>query len=308
MESRHHWISGLYNPNRHHRSTPVRLPSGESFVSRLVTVLLTNQSQAELNAPEVVIRCEKKSITSNTFLSLPQCIPMNAAQFGLVSSIFTLGGFLGAVSSGHVLTKHGRLLTMRLTSAFFTVGPLFEALAPGMALLSIGRFISGVGAGSAVVVVPIYISETAPLKQRGVFGAFSQVMTNFGILIAQTLGYFLSHDQFWRIILLVGGAIGAFQILGLLLIVESPKWIAVNGQLVLARRYLARLRGKNTDIKEEVEAWGLADTVTPECKISCLEQMTAVLIMLQRKSKDFSRPPKSRIILRQHPHNTRVLE
>ena len=196
---------------------------------------------------------------------------MNAVQFGLVSSIFTLGGFLGALSSGHVLTKYGRLLTMRLTSAFFTVGPIFEALAPNIALLSIGRFISGLGAGSAVVVVPIYISEIAPSKQRGVFGALSQVMTNFGILIAQVLGYFLSHGQFWRIILLVGGALGAVQILGLLLIVESPKWTAMDGHLVLAKRNLSRIRGKHASIEDEVAAWGVADTAAPDCKKSFVQ-------------------------------------
>ncbi|KAI9846536.1 MAG: hypothetical protein M1837_003957 [Sclerophora amabilis] len=212
---------------------------------------------AELNAPQAVIICEKKAISTASAPSLPQCIPMTPAQFGLVSSIFTLGGLIGALAAGPCSTKYGRLLTMRFTTIFFTVGPLFEALAPNIPTMSIGRFLSGLGAGAAIVVVPIYISEIAPPKEKGLFGALTQVMINLGILLAQSLGYFLSRDQLWRVILAVGGCIGFSQLLGLLGVVESPKWSAAHGKPQTAKRNLKKIRGTFVNIEDEVDDWNV---------------------------------------------------
>lgn len=220
----------------------------------LILTLITRQ--AELNAPQAVITCERKSIhISTNAVSLPQCIPMNASQFGLVSSIYTLGGLLGALLAGPVATKHGRLFALRATTLFFILGPVAETCASNIPLLSLGRLLSGIGAGAAIVVGPIYISEIAPPSARGFFGAFTQVMTNVGILLTQSLGYFLSEGSKWRVILAIAGFIGALQLLGLTLVPESPTWLAEHQKSSLARQVLQRLRGKDADIEEEIEGW-----------------------------------------------------
>ncbi|KAI2830904.1 hypothetical protein CBS133816_3038 [Aspergillus niger] len=211
---------------------------------------------AELNAPQAVITCERKSIhISTNAVSLPQCIPMNASQFGLVSSIYTLGGLLGALLAGPVATKHGRLFALRATTLFFILGPVAETCASNIPFLSLGRLLSGIGAGAAIVVGPIYISEIAPPSARGFLGAFTQVMTNVGILLTQSLGYFLSEGSKWRVILAIAGFIGALQLLGLTLVPESPTWLAEHQKSSLARQVLQRLRGKDADIEEEIEGW-----------------------------------------------------
>ncbi|PLB53392.1 general substrate transporter [Aspergillus steynii IBT 23096] len=213
---------------------------------------------AELNAPQAVVTCERKSIHSSpaaTSHGLPQCIPMNPSQFGFVSSIYTLGGFLGALLAGPVSTKHGRLLALRATTIFFILGPIAEALAPSMSLLGFGRFLSGVGSGASIVVGPIYISEIAPPSAKGFFGAFTQIMTNVGILSTQSLGYFLSEGSKWRIILAIAGFIGSLELLGLFLVPESPTWLAEHQKVDKARQVLQRIRGKYADIDEEIEGW-----------------------------------------------------
>ena len=222
--------------------------------------LLFGYHLAELNAPQQVITCARKSLTSKTLSTtalngLPQCIPMDTAQLGLVSSIFTLGGLIGALAAGPLSARYGRLWTMRINTILLALGPLAEALAPNIALLSTGRLISGVGAGVSVVVVPIYISEIAPPKGRGFFGAFTQIMTNTGIFITQLLGYFLSHGQMWRVILAVAGGIGILQLAGLMFSVESPKWQADHGEAREAKDNLKRIRGQQVDIQEEIDGW-----------------------------------------------------
>ncbi|CAI7662837.1 unnamed protein product [Penicillium bialowiezense] len=215
---------------------------------------------AELNAPQAVITCKSKGVHSSdiNFHGLPQCLPMSPSQFGLVSSIYTLGGLLGALTAGPVATKYGRLLALRATTVFFILGPVAETLSPNISLLILGRFLSGIGSGAAIVVGPIYVSEVAPPNARGFFGAFTQVMTNVGILLTQTLGYFWSDVNLWRLILAVAGVIGALELAGLFLVPESPSWLAEHNKLAQARRVLQRIRGRNVDIEAEVASWNVS--------------------------------------------------
>lgn len=160
---------------------------------------------------------------------------------------------MGALLAGPVSTKHGRLFVLRATTIFFIAGPVAETLAPNIPILGIGRFLSGIGSGAAIVVGPIYISEVAPPSAKGFFGAFTQIMTNAGILITQTLGYFLSNGGKWRIILAVAGIVGASQLLGLTLVPESPSWLVDHQKHDLAKRALQRIHGHDADVHDELE-------------------------------------------------------
>lgn len=182
---------------------------------------------------------------------------MTPTEWGVVGSMYTLGGLLGALSAGPLAGRYGRLRAMQITTAFFTVGPVFEALSPNIGVMALGRLLSGVGAGASVVIVPLYISEIAPPANKGFFGAFTQIMCNVGILITQLLGYFLSHDSYWRVILAIGGAIGVLQAAGLLISAESPKYLAEQGNFSLAKKTLRRIRGQDADIDAEVNDWGV---------------------------------------------------
>ncbi|KAJ5256699.1 hypothetical protein N7478_012803 [Penicillium angulare] len=219
---------------------------------------------AELNAPQAVITCEKKRIGTNAGTNalphLPQCISMNSSQFGLVSSIYTLGGFIGSLLAGPFSSKSGRRLALRVASLFLIAGPLAESLAPGIPLLAFGRLLSGVGSGAVVVVGPIYISEVAPLHSRGLFGVCTQVMVNVGILVSQVLGYFWSHDSMWRLILAAASIVAVLGLAGLFMVPESPIWLVKNHQRSQARHVLKRIRGSNADIDAEIETW--SDSIT----------------------------------------------
>lgn len=185
------------------------------------------------------------------------CIPMSKSDFAAISAIFTIGGLLGALASGPFTSARGRKLPMQLTAAFYLLGSVVETFAGSVAVMMVGRFLTGTGAGASTVIVPLYISEVAPPTQRGLFGAFTQISINLGILITQTLGFFLSHDSAWRLILGTGIVFAVTQALGLVLVPESPSWTAsAKGDVTGARRLLQRIRGKSSNIDAEVEGWG----------------------------------------------------
>lgn len=189
---------------------------------------------------------------------------MNPLQFGLVSSSYTLGGLVGALLSGALATRYGRLLTLRITTIFFTIGPILEAAATHIEVMILGRFLSGIGAGASIVVGPIYIAEVAPAEMRGFFGSFTQVMTNVGILGTQTLGFFFSRGSYWRIILAIAAGIGAVEFLGLFLVPESPTWLVEHTNPNHAKRVLQRIRGANADISAEIKSWPTSTLVDEE--------------------------------------------
>lgn len=179
---------------------------------------------------------------------------MTDAQFATVSSIYTLGGLIGALSAGPISSYRGRLLPMRLSAPFHIIGSLLEALSTNIPIMAFGRFLSGLGSGAALVVGPIYISEIAPSGARGALGAGTQIMTNVGILISQVLGYFFSYNSMWRFVLGTAGAIGVLQLIILVFMSESPEWLASNGKLETARRTIKKIRGGSTN-PEETSKW-----------------------------------------------------
>jgi MFS family permease len=237
------------------------------FIYTLLTstlgTLLFGYHLAELNAPQEVITCAKDGIrAANKFTvsALPQCIPMTPLSLGLVSSIYTLGGLLGALLAGPLSARSGRLRPMRYMTFISLLGATLEALSPSIPILALGRFVSGIAAGASTVIVPLYISEIAPPRQKGFFGAFTQISTNTGIFISQLLGYFLSYGSKWRWILAAAGIVAVVQFVLLVGSVESPQWSAENdgsesGGLRKARSDLERIRGSKVDLKEEVDSW-----------------------------------------------------
>ncbi|KAI0912365.1 general substrate transporter [Ustulina deusta] len=262
---------------------------------------------AELNAPQDVISCRvpKSSVSSrlsaafSTWSSsssnrapattaLPGCIPMNDAQFAVVSSMFTLGGLVGALAAGPISSARGRLFTMRLTGLFFVAGSVPLTLGISIAVMSVGRILSGIGAGAATVIVPIYISEVAPPRERGTFGAMTQISINVGILGTQTLGYFLSTESTWRWIFAVGIIIAALQILGLLIIPESPAWLATHKNVSQAKRTLQRIRGKHYNIEEETASWD-SSAALPEEEALLDDSSTTLVISSPRRASVSSR-------------------
>lgn len=187
---------------------------------------------------------------------------MTSLEFGLVQSIFTLGGLIGALAAGPVSSKRGRIFTMRITSIPTILGPIIAAAASNVGLMAVGRFLGGLGAGASLVVVPIYISEIAVAESKGFYGAFTQIMTNGGIFVAQLVGYFCSHDSMWRFILALAGVIGIMQAIGLIFTVESPKWLAERGRWKEARAALERLRGRQDGVDEEIKGWDIGGSIS----------------------------------------------
>ena len=170
----------------------------------------------------------------------------------LLSSGTLIGAMVGALLSGKLADIIGRRDVIMATAALFTLGAFVSAIAPSIYVLLLARFIVGIAVGAISVAAPLYIAEISPAAKRGVLVCFFQLAITTGILLAY-LGneIFSSWPNGWRYMLAMG-AIPGILLGGLaLLLLESPVWLALQGDEEEARSTLARLNESRFDSELE---------------------------------------------------------
>ena len=146
----------------------------------------------------------------------------------LVVSIALMGAAFGALFSGSISDKIGRKKVIIIADILFTIGAAVMALAPTVQVLMIGRLIIGVGVGAASQIVPLYLSEVAPIQIRGKLVAFNVTMIVFAQFLASILAFLIRPN--WRLMLGLAGVPSFLQLIGILFMPESPRWLGKVGR------------------------------------------------------------------------------
>ena len=146
---------------------------------------------------------------------------------GIAMASALYGTVAGALLGGWPADRFGRKATLLWIGVLYFVGAVGSGLAPNVAVFIIARVIGGLGIGISTVVAPMYISEIAPPKHRGLLAGMFQFNIVFGILIAYVSNALLAGigDNAWRWML----GVAAFPSLiyaGLCFgLPESPRWL-----------------------------------------------------------------------------------
>ncbi|OQU86600.1 hypothetical protein SORBI_3003G111000 [Sorghum bicolor] len=185
--------------------------------------------------------------SSPTQLGIMRDLHLSLAEYSVFGSILTIGAMLGAVVSGSIADRAGRRGAMAISDILCALGYLLIGFSQNYWWLDIGRVLIGCGIGILSYVVPVYISEITPKNLRGGFATVNQFMICCGGSLAFVLGTFIA----WRTLAIAGVAPCLLQLVGLLLIPESPRWLARFGHPGAFVVALQTLRGHGTDISEE---------------------------------------------------------
>lgn len=183
-------------------------------------------------------------IISGALGSIEDEFALSPIASGVVVSAILIGAMLGAAGAGRLADRHGRRPVLIAAAVVFGVGAVLAALAPSAALLTVARVVLGLGIGIASNLVPVFIAEVAPARQRGRLIGLNQLMITLGIVLAYLAGYALAdvvHGWRWMFGLAVAPAL-LFGI-GMYSMPESPRWLANAGRSERARATLVRLRG-----------------------------------------------------------------
>jgi len=145
----------------------------------------------------------------------------------------------------------GRRNTMLAASMCFALSTIGTALSGGVWWFSLWRFMGGMGIGLAMISSPIYIAELAPAEKRGSLVNINQLSNVIGINLAVIVSFLLSNSEHnWRWMFATQGIPIVLLMVGLILIPESPRWLAAHNRTLKALNVLAKINGRS---KAEVE-------------------------------------------------------
>lgn len=170
---------------------------------------------------------------------------------GIAVAIALYGTVIGALFGGIPASKYGRRLTLIWIGVFYFVSAVGSGLAPEIISFMVFRFIGGLGVGASSVVAPMYISEIAPAKNRGLLVALFQFNLVFGILVAYFSNYLIGSanwSEAWRWMLAVEAVPALIYTVLVFKVPESPRWlIAIKDDFEQARRILAKTDPEGVD-------------------------------------------------------------
>lgn len=185
---------------------------------------------------------------------LEQYFKLSAAMKGFAVSSAILGAVSGPLVGMWFTEKIGRKKTMMLAAAFFMASTVGSSLAATIWDFGVWRFMGGVGIGLAMMSSPIYIAELSPPHMRGVLVNVNQLSNVIGINLAVIVGYFFSFEGYgWRWMFMAQAVPVALLIAGLLLIPESPRWLAARNRVAEALDVLTRINGAEVAGRELAE-------------------------------------------------------
>jgi sugar porter (SP) family MFS transporter len=194
---------------------------------------------------------------------IEQDFDVSASGIGVVVSAVTAGALIGALLSSALTTRLSRRAIIVLAAIVFIAGAILAAAAPSLGVLIVARLVIGLGIGFASTVVPLYIAEIVPVRNRGSMVAVFQLAITAGILVAYLVNAAFADDGEWRAVFALACAPATLLLFGMLLLPESPRWLAARGRVDDARHVLSEVRDPD-DPATEQELEQILDTVEEE--------------------------------------------
>lgn len=171
----------------------------------------------------------------------------DAGTIGWITSTLMLGAILGGALAGQLSDRLGRRRMILASSFIFAVGAIMAGVSPnnGVVWLLIARFLLGLAVGAASALVPSYMSEMAPAKNRGRLSGLNQLMIVSGMLLSYIVDYLLQglpHTIAWRLMLGLAAVPAIILFFGVLRLPESPRFLVKTHKLAEARQVLTYIR------------------------------------------------------------------
>ncbi|MBC1982445.1 sugar porter family MFS transporter [Listeria booriae] len=207
------------------------------------------------------------------YMSKAGQLNLTPAGEGIVASSLLFGAAFGAVFGGRLSDRNGRRKNLLMLAVVFFVATLGCTFAPNMAVMVVFRVILGLAVGGASVTVPTYLAEMSPTEKRGRMVTQNELMIVTGQLLAFTfnaiIGTTLGEDgNVWRYMLVIATIPAVVLWFGMLILPESPRWLASKGKIGDALRVLQQIREQNvaetelTEIKDNITAEAALDKAT----------------------------------------------
>ncbi len=204
-----------------------------------------------------------------------------AGLHGFTTSSALIGCIIGALISGFLASRLGRKKSLFVAGILFLLSalgsyyPEFLFFEKGVACRSLlvafngYRILGGIGVGLASALCPMYIAEVSPASKRGTLVSWNQFAIIFGQLVVYFVNFLIIRSHAgdpevvawtnavgWRVMFVSEAVPATLFALLILLVPETPRYLAMHGQAPKAFDVLARINGEQraNDILLEIKA------------------------------------------------------
>ncbi|CAN6198500.1 unnamed protein product [Urochloa humidicola] len=163
------------------------------------------------------------------------------------SSLYVSGLLTALLLASWVTARRGRRPSMILGGAAYLAGAAVSGGAVSAPMAILGRALLGVGLGFANQAVPLYLSEMAPARYRGMFSNGFQFSLCLGALLATVVNYGAEKivaGWGWRLSLGLAAVPAALLTAGAVFLPETPSSLVQQGRdRGEVRALLRKIRG-----------------------------------------------------------------
>ncbi|KAF4219408.1 hypothetical protein CNMCM8980_003136 [Aspergillus fumigatiaffinis] len=174
---------------------------------------------------------------------------------GAVNALFNLGLALGALAQGWLADKVGRKKAFMLAAVCTLIGAALVTCSVAIGMLITVRLLHGCGLGMLVGLVPLYLTETAPARSRGLLLCINTSCISIGYFVCAWISvgtyYSVNETLRWRMPLALACVGPLAMIIGLPFIPESPRYLALAGRNDEAWEVVRTLHRDPTDFEDE---------------------------------------------------------
>ncbi|KAH9236395.1 hypothetical protein K456DRAFT_1748845 [Colletotrichum gloeosporioides 23] len=165
-----------------------------------------------------------------------------------ISSFGVLGAAFGSIIALALNDRLGRLRSWQVFIAVWMTGVLMQVFSSGiLGLMLFARIWGGLGAGGLTVVAPLYLSEIAPAKSRGMVVSIYMVI----LLSFLTIGFFINYAanatlaatrMQYRLVIAIPLIPVGLAFAASFFLADTPRWLASRDRGEEALAVLAKLR------------------------------------------------------------------
>ncbi len=171
-------------------------------------------------------------------------------QVGVTATCYLIGAVVGAIGFGYATDRLGRKKLFTVTLLVYLLATAATALSWNFWSYAIFRAITGMGIGGEYAAINSAIDELIPARVRGhvdliinatywlgaAIGAAATIVLLNGTVVSAKFG--------WRLVFLVGAALGVIIIFIRKFIPESPRWLMTHGEEEEAERIVGEVEAE----------------------------------------------------------------
>ena len=200
-------------------------------------------------------------------------------ELGWSVSSLALTATLAMMLAGPLSDRIGRRPVLKIAAVLFALSAVASAIAPNFITLVVARMVGGLGVGAALIIAPMYIAEIAPAEIRGRMVSFNQLNIVIGISAAFFTNYLILTlgqsdvawaeslrlgEWTWRWMLGIETLPAILYFFALLIVPESPRWLAMQGREDEAREVLEKVSGAE---KAAIDLQAVKDSIEAEAEV-----------------------------------------